>query len=684
MEHHRGGRLGEAERLYLSVPEQDPNHAKACFLAGVIAMQADRPDVAVERFARAVSLSPDNAAFLSNLGEAYRRNGQLPYALDALLRAVRLQPNLAEASFNLGVLLEQRGDLAAALACFERAAELKPELPTIDGRLASLRDRLGEGRKAGSGKGGDAPIDRDSADLLVQLANTLSRQGRNEDAVRLFQRAVELRPRAVDLLTNLGLALSSLNRMEEATASLRRALAIRPDVPETLCNLGNSLLYCGLHEEGIAAYRRALAVEPKPEFHSSMLFFLPFCPGYDSNAIREETRRYGEALKTRLNQAPAPHPNHRDPERRLRVGYINGHFRDHCQALFLSPLLTAHDRGAFEIFCYSGTINPDKWTAKFRSLVDGWRSIGDITDEAAALQIREDRIDVLVDLGMHMDCGRLPILARKPAPVQICWLAYPGTTGVEAVDYRVTDPYLDPPGQDDSVYSERSMRLEDTFWCYAPLMSPVPEVAPLPAATEGRVTFGCLNNFLKVNAEVLSVWARVLREVKSSRLVLLIPQGEARHRIRQELEKHGVDRSRLDLIDRLPRAEYMAQYSRIDVALDTFPYNGHTTSLDAWWMGVPVVTLVGKTVVGRAGLSQAMNLGLQELVAHSPDEFVSIAVGLSKDLVRLSELRAGLRARMQRSPLMDAPRFARNMEAQYRSAWQRWCRGDQFTGSASP
>jgi predicted O-linked N-acetylglucosamine transferase (SPINDLY family) len=675
VEHHRGGRLGEAERLYLSVPEQDPDHAKACFLAGVIAMQADRADVAVERFARAVALSPDNAAFLSNLGEAYRRTGQFAHALDALLRAIRLQPNLAEASFNLGVLLEQRGDLAAAIACFERAAELKPELPTVGQRLDGLRDRLGRAKRAQAGKGSDAPIERDSADLLVQLANTLSRQGRNEDAVRLFQRAVELRPKAVDLLTNLGLALMALQRMEEATASLRRALAIDPDVPETLCNLGNALIYCGMHEEGVAAYRRALAVSPRPEFHSSLLFFLPFCPGYDENAIREETRLYGERLKTRLGSAPPAPTNDRDPERRLRVGYINGHFRDHCQTLFLSPLLSAHDRERFEIFCYSSTINPDKWTARYRSLADGWRSIADVGDEAATQQIREDRIDVLVDLGMHMDCGRLPILARKPAPVQMCWLAYPGTTGVEAIDYRVTDGYLDPPDHDERVYAERSIRLRDTFWCYSPLMDPIPEVAALPAQREGRITFGCLNNFLKVNAEVLALWACVLREVPDARLVLLIPQGEARHRVRDQLEKHGVDRGRLDLIDRMPRAQYLAQYSRIDIALDTFPYNGHTTSLDAWWMGAPVVTLVGKTVVGRAGLSQAMNLGLPELVAHSPDEFVAIAAGLSRDRVRLSDLRAGLRARMEGSPLMDAARFARNMEAEYRNAWRRWCAG---------
>lgn len=286
--------------------------------------------------------------------------------------------------------------------------------------------------------------------------------------------------------------------------------------------------------------------------------------------------------------------------------------------------------------------------------------------------VREDQIDILVDLTMHMASGRPLLFARKPAPVQVCWLAYPGTAANTAIDYRLTDPFLDPLGQSDPYSLEESVRLADTFWCYDPL-SAEPPVNPLPALTKGQVTFGCLNNFCKVNSGILKLWAKVLREVEGSRFMLLAPEGSSQSWALEELEQEGVERERISFVSHQPRQQYLELYHQIDIGLDTLPYNGHTTSLDSLWMGVPVVTLVGQTVVGRAGLSQLSNLGLTEFVAESPEEFVRIAVETASDLKRLSELRRSLRARMERSPLMDAPRFARNMEAAYRTMWQRWC-----------
>jgi predicted O-linked N-acetylglucosamine transferase (SPINDLY family) len=286
--------------------------------------------------------------------------------------------------------------------------------------------------------------------------------------------------------------------------------------------------------------------------------------------------------------------------------------------------------------------------------------------------VREDRIDVLVDLTMHMSATRLLMFARKPAPVQVTWLAYPGTTGISAMNYRLTDPYLDPPGLFDGCYTEESVRLPDTFWCYDPLTTE-PAVNALPATSAGHVTFGNLNNFCKINADVLQLWAKALRAVEGSQLLLLTGEGSHRQRTLEVLREAGVAPERVLLRGRQQRAPYLGLYHQIDLGLDTFPYNGHTTSLDSFWMGVPVVTLVGQTVVGRAGLCQLRNLGLPELIAETPEEFVRISVELANDQPRLSALRAGLRARMVASPLMDAPRFARNMEAAYRNMWQRWC-----------
>jgi predicted O-linked N-acetylglucosamine transferase (SPINDLY family) len=345
--------------------------------------------------------------------------------------------------------------------------------------------------------------------------------------------------------------------------------------------------------------------------------------------------------------------------------------------MFTTPLLANHDHERFEIFCYADVANPDGFTASLRRHADQWRSVYEMPDAAVAARIRDDRIDVLVDLTMHMAESRLPVFARKPAPVQITWLAYPGTTGLSAIDYRLTDPFLDPPGSDTSVYAEESLRLPDSFWCYAPLVAPDPaEQAPSvwPARTTAGFRFGCLNNFCKVGARVIALWARVLGAVPGSTLALLVPEGDSRARALIAFAKHGIDADRIEFVKKQPRPEYLAMYRGIDVCLDTFPYNGHTTSLDAFWMGVPVVTLVGPTVVGRAGLCQAMNLGLPDLVARTGDEYVQIAAGLARDRKRLGELHATLRARMESSPLMDGPRFARAVELAFRTSWERWCK----------
>jgi len=303
---------------------------------------------------------------------------------------------------------------------------------------------------------------------------------------------------------------------------------------------------------------------------------------------------------------------------------------------------------------------------------DGWRDTTHLADEQLADQIRQDQIDILVDLTMHMAHGRPLLFARKPAPIQVCWLAYPGTTGLTTMDYRFTDPHLDPPGDQDQYYSEHSIRLPDSFWCYQPLFDEL-AVNPLPVLTNGDVTFGCLNNFCKVNASVLDLWAQVLRAVDRSRLLLLAPGGSPRPRTHQTLRQHGISPDRVTFVDRRPLQDYFRLYQQIDICLDTFPANGHTTSLDAFWMGVPVVTFAGQTAIGRGGLSQLTNLGLPELVAHTPEQFVQIATALAGNLPRLSQLRATLRDRLQSSPLMDAPRFARNVENAFRQMWRHWC-----------
>ena len=342
---------------------------------------------------------------------------------------------------------------------------------------------------------------------------------------------------------------------------------------------------------------------------------------------------------------------------------------------FLLPLLETHDREHFEIYCYSSVRNPDEITGRCRANADVWRDIRGLSDDAAARLIRDDQIDILVDLTMHMADNRLLVFARRPAPVQVTYLAYCGSTGLSAIDYRLTDPFLDPRHQneaDGKIYSEESICLPETYWCYRP-PAEIGLCSTPPAVHTSRVTFGCLNNFCKVTGPALDAWAQLLGKVPASRLVIHARPGSHRDRVREFFARQGIAADRLTFADKLPVTKYLHLYDQIDIALDPFPYGGGTTTCDALWMGVPVVSLVGRTAVGRGGLSILSNLELTELVAWSVGEYAGIAAGLAGDLPRLAGLRSTLRERMRGSPLMDAPRFARNVEAAYRQMWRRWC-----------
>jgi predicted O-linked N-acetylglucosamine transferase (SPINDLY family) len=342
------------------------------------------------------------------------------------------------------------------------------------------------------------------------------------------------------------------------------------------------------------------------------------------------------------------------------------------------PLFRNHDREAFEIFCYSGVGRPDVFTREFQRLAGQWRNTAGVTDDALAEMIRQDGIDILVDLAQHTAGNRLPVFARQPAPVQVSFAGYPASTGLSQIEYRISDRYLEAGasemGDGRSQIDRRAERVFfiDSFWCYDPSGMQV-AVNALPAVGRGQVTFGSLCSFSKINPPVLKLWARVLGAVKDSRLVLLSGLGSHRAQTAEVLEREGIARKRVEFFERRPRQAYLESYHSLDVMLDPFPYGGHTTSLDALWTGVPVVSLAGSTPVSRAGLSILSNLGLPELVASSAKDYVRIAAELAGDLPRLAELRRTLRSRMEASVLMDGALFARQLEAAFRAAWVEWC-----------
>jgi predicted O-linked N-acetylglucosamine transferase (SPINDLY family) len=608
------------------------------FNLGRVFQEQGRLDEAIASYRQALHCRPDFAEGYYILGVAlyYRR---LDDAAAAFAEAVRLQPDFAGAHYNLGFVRQEQGRLEEAIASYRLAVQFKP----------------------------------DYGEAIINLGNALKAQGKLDEAIASYRQAVRVTPNYAEAHNNLGMALAAQGSLAQAVCSFEQALRLKPDLAEAHNNLGNALKDQGQIEAAIASLGSALALRPDVAiFHANLVFSLHYHPDCDGAALGRETRRWNDRHAEPLAIFRQPHANDLDPRRRLRVGYVSPDFCKHALAYVLLPLLSHHDHRQVEVFCYSEVPRPDEMTARLHSCADGWRNTVGLSDEQVADLVRQDRIDILVDLALHTANNRLLVFARKPAPIQVSWLGYPSTTGMSAIDYRLTDPYLDPPGADDSCYAEQSIRLSDTFWCYT---SPGdhPEVNSLPALTNGFVTFGCLSNFCKVNDRVLVLWAKVMGAVPQSRLLLLAPPGPARDRVLAVLRQEGIAESRVDFADRLPRERYLELYHRIDLCLDTLPYNGHTTSLDAFWMGVPTISLIGTTAVGRAGFAQLCNLGLPELAARTPQEFTAIAVGLAADLPKLAELRACLRARMRASPLLDGPRFARNIEHVYRDIWQRWC-----------
>ncbi len=667
-----------AIEVYTSALVLEPAHADTLNNLGNCHRQQGAFGIAEAAYRRALAVRPNDANALTNLGTLLEARDCPAEAVETLREAVRIAPDSPYGLLNLAVSLHGRRNFTEAAALLTRVIELDPRFPEAAYNLANTLHALGRPREALLQYQRALALQPSHADAHNNMGNVYRELGELTRAAQAFDTAIRLRPAFVAAHNNAATLMRTLGRLDEAEAHLRNVLAIDPHHSATHNNLGTVLKDKGRIDDGIDCYRQALACDPcNVVAHSNLAYALTF-QSEDHQPLLDECRRWSEMHEAACATHP-PHENDATPTRRLRIGYVSPDFRNHCQTLFTVPLLSNHDREHFEIFCYSSVERPDDLTRRIARHADVWRDVRSLDDEELAQRIRDDRIDILLDLTMHMADGRPLLFARKPAPVQVAWLAYPGTTGIAAIDYRLTDAWLDPP-ESDAHYSEQSIRLADSFWCYDPLTN-TPSVNPLPALSNGYVTFGCLNNPCKLTDRTLRLWSGVMREVDDARLLLMAPEGDARVRLMQRLEQHGIDGERVRFVPFRPRADYLLNYHQIDIGLDTLPYNGHTTSLDSCWMGVPVVTRVGHTVVGRAGLSQAMNLGLSELAAHSDAQFVETAVRLARDLPRLAALRDSLRERLAASPLMNGERFAAQVEAVYRMVWRQWC--DQFDARAT-
>lgn len=681
VEHHRAGRLSEAETLYRRVIRQFPRAAEAHGLLGFLAHQAGDHEAALGHIATALELNPRFVDAHLWQGMALQAMGRLAEAEAAYRRNLDLNPRHFDALNNLGGVLVLQNRAAEAAPFLERAIAVAGNRAEAHYNLGKALKALGDPERAIVSYRRAIALKPDYIDALTNLGAALVELRRPEEALSPLERAVALDPTRPESCFNLGRAFKDLVRAEEAEASYRAALELRPEYPDARISLAALLLDLGRRGEAVEHLRYTIETSPESDMAASaLLMMLNYDPELAPDALAKEHRQLGAAIVARA--APARiqwRERSRDPERRLRLGYLSPDYRTHSCVFFIGPLFAAHDRAQVEVIAYSNTPGEDGVTDQIERLVDGWRSVRHLDDGGLARLIAEDGVDILIDLAGHTDGGRPSLLALKPAPLLVTWLGYPNTTGLATVDCRITDAVADPPGVADARCTERLLRLPRCFLCYQPLAD-MPDPAPTGPAEHGAPVFGCFNTAAKLNPAVARLWARILDAVPGSRLKLRALQfrhAAAKETARAMFAAAGVDPARLDLSAWRPTIqEGLADYGEIDLALDPFPYNGTTTTCEALWMGVPVLSLEGRAHAGRVGASLLAAVGLaDECLARDGEDYVAKAVALASDRAALRRWRAELRGRMAASALMDRAGFARALEAGYREIWRRWCEG---------
>jgi protein O-GlcNAc transferase len=576
-------------------------------------------------------------------------------------------PTLQE-TFDQAVRLQRSGQPAAAIPLYQEVIRAAPTIAEVHHQLGNAFKTLLRHDEALAPLAEAARLAPRDAVVRLNLGVTLLELQRYAEAEAHFRQALLIEPSRPEAHNILGNALFSQGRLAGAGACFREALRLRTDYAPAHDNLGRMARAQGRIEEAVAHYRAALALQPKPGTHSNLLLALNYIDGVSPQEILAEHQRWAARYAEPLT-AVATKPD-TDPikGRRLRVGYVSPDFSNHAVAYFFEPVFNAHDRSAFEIFCYSNVLAPDKVTARLRATAEHWRDIAPLGDEQAAALIRDDHLDLLVDLSGHTARNRLLVFARRVAPVQLTWIGYPNTTGLSAIDFRLTDAVSDPVGKTESLHTEKLMRLPGPFSVYQP-PADAPPVGPLPSLV-APLTFGCFNNFAKVTPSMIALWSRLLGAIPESRLFLKsrgLEDPETATRIHGSFAKHGVNEERILLDGReLSVPAHLALYHQVDVALDTFPYNGTTTTCEALWMGVPVITLAGETHVARVGASLLTHVGAASWIAPTPEEYCQKAIELALDLRRMPSLRGELRERMRNSPLCDAALFTRGLEKIFR------------------
>lgn len=705
------GNLREACEQYRKAVDTAPGYAKARLHLGVALEALGEAEGAIASYEAAVAIDPASAYASYNLGRLLFTSGALPRAEELLHSALRHKPEFPEAHVVLSSVHEAQGNLDTAVVDLEAALAQRPDWVGAlfnYGIVLKKLDRLSEAESALSRviaiDAGNADAGYELANLLyargalpeaekhlrlalehkpefpeaqVALSDVYESQGKLNAAVAALEIALRQRPDWVVALNNYGAVLRKLQRLAEAEAVLRRALVVAPEFSPAYGSLGSVLLNQCRIAEALKTFRMGRESDPERfELESAELFALGYSDDISSEALFARHRAFGLRLEKAYPPRFEPFQNVRDPERRLRIGYVSGDFCNHAVALFTIPLIERHHRSAYEIYCYSvGTI-VDEFTRQVQTRADVWREAAGMSPAELADTINRDGIDILVDLSGHSGESRLSVFAQQPAPVQVTWLGYLCTTGTTRIQYRLCDCYTDPP-ELDHLHTETLIRLPKSQWCYRARASVDYSCSGIaPFRKNGFITFGSFNHIPKLSQSARRLWAEILAQLPDSRLILVgVPEGRARDSLIQDFESAGIAETRIRTVPRIGIQEYFDWFNAVDIALDTTPYSGGTTTCDALWMGVPVITVPGSRPASRSAAGILSTVGLTEWIASTPEDYVRRAVGFARDGALLSGLRETLRQRMLESPLMDEVCFAADIEQAYRQMWRTWCSG---------
>jgi protein O-GlcNAc transferase len=649
----QASRHAEAADIYRGILAHRPDYPEAWNNLGNAACALDETERSLEFYLKSLALRPQYAEALVNLGNALQRLGRNAESADRYREALALWPDSHEVWNNLGNALQNLENFEDAFASYAEGLRRNPAYAPLYSNTGNTLRRLGRYQEARAYLEKALSMDWNLVEAHNTLGVVMQALGDRGRASQCFHEALKIKPGYGELYSNLGNLAREEGRFEDAASCFRRGIELAPRHAAAHNNLGTVLGDCGLYREASASFQRAMQLAPgDASAHSNYLFFLHYDPARPPQEIaraHREWNRHAPAERFSLS-ARRPGP--------LRVGYVSSDFRSHSVAYFVEPVLAEH---TLEFYCYADVPQPDETTARFKALAgDRWRDIHGLTDRQAAMLIQADSIDILIDLGGHTGRNRLPIFGFKPAPVQATWIGYPNTTGLDAMDYRFTDAWSDPEGETDSLHTEKLIRLPLGFNCYRPPAG----LPPLASRGTGPLTFGSFNALVKISPELVRLWSSVLEAVPGSRLLLKAkPLGEpsVRERILDEFAECGIEAERLDLLPAIAsRSGHLDAYGAIDIALDTWPYNGTTTTCEALWMGVPVLSLAGQTHVSRVGVSVLSRCGLDDWIARDQRHFVQLAI---EKAASLDELRAGRATVREAARALDAaPRFTAQFE----------------------